>query len=107
MNELTLFAGFTIVYTAIAMWIAQPSYACVMPEEPRRRIYLERPAHREHLNRDGYRVLQVATRYAAFGSVDRTALGAADRCVELLTRQLAIHHEISTDSVRAAIADER
>jgi hypothetical protein len=50
MNELTLFAGVTILYTAIAMWSTQPSYSCVMSEEPRQRLYMDREVDREHLD---------------------------------------------------------
>ena len=106
MNELTFFAIVTILYTAISMWIAQPSFSCVMPEEPRRILYLDLPVHREHLTRDVRRIRQLAARHDAH-TKEATGPGGQERCIELLSQQLSTHHHIAIEDVRAAMADAR
>ena len=107
MNELTVFAVVTILYTAIAMWITQPSYACVMIDEPRRILYMDLPVHREHLTRDVGRIRQVAARYDAHKSEEVTGPGDGKRCIELLTQKLSTSHHTAIEDVRAAMSDAR
>ena len=59
---------------ALAMWVAQPSRSCVLIEEPRRHLHLDRQLDREHLQRDGLKIRAAARRYASSlssQSVDR------------------------------------
>jgi hypothetical protein len=107
MNELTFFAGVTVLYTTLAMWATQPSYACVMIEEPPLRLYMDQEVHREHLARDARRIQQLARRYAAHAADISTEASDAERCLESLTRQLAATHDVPIDLVRAVISAER
>ena len=107
MNELAAFAGVSILYTTLAMWATQPSFACVMVEEPHTRLYMDREVHREHLTRDARRIQQLARRYAAHRGNPSAEASDAEQCLESLTRELAATHDVPIDRVRAAISFER
>jgi hypothetical protein len=107
MNELTTFAGVTVLYTTLAMWATQPSNSCVMIEEPRQRLYIDRDVDREHLARDARRIQRLARRYAAHTGHIANEADDTERCEERLTRQIAATHDVPIDQVRAAMSAER
>lgn len=92
--------------TVLAMWATQPSYSCVMIEEPRQHLNLEREVDREHLARDARRIHQVARRYAVH--LGDTAAGVnsdapasstdadAEQCQENFAFQLATVHDVQS-----------
>lgn len=117
MNELTTIAGAALVYTVLAMWATQPSYSCVMIEEPRQHLNLEREVDREHLARDARRIHQVARRYAVhLGDIaagvnpDAPASSTdadAEQCQENLALQLPTVHDVPIDEVHTTMSAER
>jgi len=102
-SELTTLSAAALVFMALAMWVAQPSRSCVLIEEPRRHLYLDRQLDREHLQRDGLKIRAAARRYASglsAQSVDREIA----KCEETLARHLAAAHDVPVEEVFGAIA---
>ncbi len=90
---------------ALAMWVAQPSRSCVLIEEPRRHLHLDRQLDREHLQRDGLKIRAAARRYASSlssQSVDREIT----KCEETLARHLAAEHDVPVEDVYEAMSAE-
>jgi hypothetical protein len=103
MNELTFAGGVTCLYMALAMWAAQPSYACVMGEQVPKRLYLDLQVHREHLTRDARHIQRLAWRHAAHAASPEKEAQVAALCLDDLARQLASAHHVTIDNVRRLI----
>ena len=102
MNALTVWAGVTIVYTALAMWATQPPYSCVPTEEPKGALYLDRETDREHLSRHAGRIQQLARRHAVHLN-NASAEADFQRCLGSLIGHVAAAHKVSVAQVIAAL----
>ena len=88
---------------ALAMWVAQPSRSCVLIEEPRRHLHLDRQLDWEHLQRDGLKIRAVARRYASSLS-SQSVDEEITKCEETLARHLAAAHDVPVEEVYGAIS---
>ena len=91
------------MFMALAMWVAQPSRSCVLIEEPRRHLHLDRQLDREHLQRDGLKIRAVARRYAS-GLSSQSVDGETAKCEGTLARHLAAAHDVPVEEVYGAIS---
>jgi hypothetical protein len=103
MNALTVWAGVTIVYTALAMWATQPSYSCEPIEEPHAALYLDRETDREHLSRHAGRIQQLARRHAVHLRNSSAEADNFQRCLGRLIHELAAAHKVSVAQVVTAL----
>ncbi len=106
MSELTTLTGAALVYMALAMWATQPSYSCLLIEEPRQHLNLGRQLDQEHLQRDAWKIRHAARRYASGLSSSQSADGAITKCEETLARHLAGAHGVLLEEVQAAMSVE-
>ena len=91
------------MFMALAMWVAQPSRSCVLIEEPRRHLHLDRQLDWEHLQRDGLKIRAVARRYASSLS-SQSVDEEITKCEETLARHLAAAHDVPVEEVYGAIS---